>query len=215
MPAADTVRTPGTFGISAWLHRSEARRHLRCRWERTGRDPRCDRQRGHASPCPRHPVAAGEGLGSCHSSGHATFPPRGHARHGSGVVTLWLSKCLARLAACHHCEHPSSPPASRTSRIPASCNPRHPGPAVSGLLRERLRPYCPGATTPGSPARSRWGEPAGSGISNPATERLRGRTLPADPAVHGARPRIRPIPRADSSDFAKNPAAGLSAISSV
>ena len=28
-------------------------------------------------------------------------------------------------------------------------------------------------------------------------------------------PRIRPIPRADSSDFARNPAAGLSAISSV
>jgi hypothetical protein len=34
-------------------------------------------------------------------------------------------------------------------------------------------------------------------------------------AVHGVWPRIRPIPRADSSDFARNPAAGLSAISSV
>src|ERR1017187_6889408 len=35
------------------------------------------------------------------------------------------------------------------------------------------------------------------------------------PAVHGVRPRIRLIPCADSSAFGKNPAAGLSAISSV
>src|ERR1700745_3358980 len=32
-------------------------------------------------------------------------------------------------------------------------------------------------------------------------------------AGHGVRPRIRPIACADSSDFARNPAAGLSAIS--
>jgi hypothetical protein len=34
-------------------------------------------------------------------------------------------------------------------------------------------------------------------------------------AGQGLWPRIRPIPRADSSDFARNPAAGLSSISSV
>ena len=83
MPTADRVRTPGTFGISAWPHRSDARTHPMCRWERTHRDPRRDRLHGHASPCPRRPVAAGEGLGSCHSSDHATFLARGRARHSS------------------------------------------------------------------------------------------------------------------------------------
>ncbi len=34
------------------------------------------------------------------------------------------------------------------------------------------------------------------------------------PTAQGVRPRTRRTPRADSSDFAKNPAAGLSAISS-
>jgi len=34
-------------------------------------------------------------------------------------------------------------------------------------------------------------------------------------AVHGVWPRILPIPRADSSVFARNPATGLSAISSA
>jgi hypothetical protein len=70
MPTADTVRTPSTFGISAWLHRSEAMRPPMCRWERTGRDPCRDRRRDHAIPGPRCPVAAGEGPGSCDSSGH-------------------------------------------------------------------------------------------------------------------------------------------------
>ncbi len=83
-PTAGTVRTPGTFGISAWLLRSEAKRHLRCREERTGRDPRRGRRRRHASPYPRGPVAAGEGPGSRYSSRHATFPPRG-PRPGSAL----------------------------------------------------------------------------------------------------------------------------------
>ena len=118
-PTADTVGAPDTFGISAWLLRSEARRHLRCREERTGRGPHRDRQHSDASPNPRRYVSAGEGLGSCYSSGLPPFLPVGlrlwrcHA---------WLSKDFARLGACHHCERPYSSPASRTSRTPASCN---------------------------------------------------------------------------------------------
>jgi hypothetical protein len=113
-PIADTVRAPGTFGISAWLHRSGAKRHLRCREERRGQDPRRGRRHSCASPYPRRLVAAGEGFGSRYSSGHATFP-RGPARRGSGVVAPWLSKDFAGLGACHHGERPSSPPATRTS----------------------------------------------------------------------------------------------------
>ena len=90
-PIAGTVRTPGTFGISAWLLRSEANRQLRCREERTGRDPRRGRRRSHASPYPRGLAAAGEGPGSRYSSGHATFPPRG-PRRGSCVVAPWLPR---------------------------------------------------------------------------------------------------------------------------
>ena len=90
-PTVDTVRTPGTFGISAWLHRSAAQRHQRCRGERIDRDPLRDRRHSYASPCLRGLVAAGEGLGSCYSSGHATFPPR-VARRGPGVVAPWLPR---------------------------------------------------------------------------------------------------------------------------
>ena len=90
-PTADTVRTPGTFGISAWLLRSEAKRHLRCRRERTGRDQRRDRRRSYASPYPWRLVAAGEGLGSCYSSATPPFLLVG-PRRDSGVVAPWLPR---------------------------------------------------------------------------------------------------------------------------
>jgi len=60
---ANFTGVPGTFGISAWLVRSEARRHPRCREGRTGRDPRRGRRPGDASPYRRR-LVAGEGPGS-------------------------------------------------------------------------------------------------------------------------------------------------------
>jgi hypothetical protein len=90
-PTAGRGRTPGTFGISAWLRRSESRRHLRCREERTGRDPRRDRRHSHASPHPRRLVAAGEGLGSCYSSATPPFLLVG-PRRDSGVIAPRLPR---------------------------------------------------------------------------------------------------------------------------
>jgi len=90
-PSEGTVRTPGTFGISAWLLRSEAKRHLRCRGERTGRDQRRDRRRSYASPYPRRLVAAGEGLGSCYSSDTPPFLLVGPCRD-SAVIAPWLPR---------------------------------------------------------------------------------------------------------------------------
>jgi hypothetical protein len=95
MPTAGMVRIPGRFGISAWLRRSGARKHPRCRWERTARDPRRDRRHNYASPHRRCPAAPGEGLGSCQSSDHATFSSRGRVCRGYTVITPWLSKCFA------------------------------------------------------------------------------------------------------------------------
>ena len=65
-PTAGTTGAPGTFGISAWLVLSEARKHPRCREERTTRDRRRGRRPGDASPYRRRPVA-GEGPGSRYS----------------------------------------------------------------------------------------------------------------------------------------------------
>jgi hypothetical protein len=90
-PTADTVRIPGTFGIFAWLVRSGAKRHLRCRGERTGRDQRRDRRRSYASPYPRRLVAAGEGLGLCYSSAMPPFLLVG-LRRDAGVVAPWLPR---------------------------------------------------------------------------------------------------------------------------
>ncbi len=199
MPTADMVRTPGTFGISAWLRRSEARRHPRCRGERTGRDPRPGKRRGHASPCPGRRVAAGEGLGSCHSSGRATFPPRGRARRGSPL------------------SHPGYPSVSRGWPASITAN-AHLCP-LPPLLAEPLL-----AATRAGPVRPyRVTKPRALTMDVNRQAHLRVIRLPngcaggrcPQAAVYGVRPRIRPIRRADSSDFGRNPAAGLSAISSV
>jgi hypothetical protein len=59
------------------------------------------------------------------------------------------------------------------------------------------------------------GQPVEASVGSVTEFAAAGRAPPCWPAVHGVRPRIRLIPRADSSGFGKNPAAGLSAISSV
>jgi hypothetical protein len=113
-PTGGTVRRPGTFGIFAWLLRSGAKRHLRCRGERTGRDQRRDRRRSYASPYPRRLVAAGEGLGSCYSLATPPFPPRGLARRDSAVIAPWLPRISrgwapAIAANAHLCPLPPVP----------------------------------------------------------------------------------------------------------
>jgi hypothetical protein len=142
MPIADTVRTLGTFGISAWLHGPEAMRHPMCRSERTGRDPRRDRRLGHASTCPRPLVGAGEGLGSCHSSGHATFPPRGvrAAALRCHALTIQVFRaagaCWPAIKACGRGSGRSPAPTAPTSpgirppgfRRSAPCTPFRPPP---------------------------------------------------------------------------------------
>jgi hypothetical protein len=72
-PTAGTAGRPGTSGIPAWLPRSEAKRHPMCRAERTTRDPHHGRRQSHASPYPRGPVPAEEGLHSRYSSGSSPF----------------------------------------------------------------------------------------------------------------------------------------------
>ena len=84
-PTADTIGVPGTFGISAWLVRSEARRHPRCREGRTGRDPRRGRRPGHASPYPRRLVRWRRSW-LVILMGPATFSP--WEACGSGVIAL-------------------------------------------------------------------------------------------------------------------------------
>lgn len=90
-PTADTVRTPGTSGIPAWLLRSEARRNRWCRGERTGQGRRRDRRRSHASPFLRRRVAAGEIHGSCHSWATPPFLLVG-PRRDSGVLVPSLPR---------------------------------------------------------------------------------------------------------------------------
>ena len=136
------------------------------------------------------------------------------------VVTPRLSKCFAQLAACHQRQRPSLPPASRTGSIPASCNARcFPPSGRVGSQRVAVKTALPSrGRSPDLPANARSLMMDVNRQDYVLVVHLPngcGEGAARWPAVHCVCPRIRPIARADSSDFARNPAAGLSAINSA